>query len=427
MTQSEQLFLEAVQYIPGGVNSPVRSFYGVGGTPLFIQRGEGAYLIDADGKRYIDYVGSWGACILGHAHPEITRAIQKTAENGTSFGAPTALEIQLAKKIIDCVPSVEMVRMVSSGTEATMTALRMARALSGKSKIIKFIGCYHGHHDSLLVQAGSGGLTLGLPNSAGVSPRAVEDTLLIPFNDLSAVQRLFELYPKEIAGIIVEPVAGNMGCILPQPGFLSGLRELCDSYQSILIFDEVMTGFRVALGGAQAYFQIKPDLTCFSKVIGGGLPVGAIGGPKKLMECLAPVGPVYQAGTLSGNPLAMASGLTALSILEKPGVYEKMTALTEKLRYGIEELASSHKIPLRTTQAGAMFGLFFTDKEEITGMHDVTQSNIEYFKQFFHAILKEGVYLPPSAYEAWFMSAVHTEKEIEKTLKAIDKVWTLMR
>lgn len=423
MSQSEQLFQQALKYIPGGVNSPVRSFSGVGGTPLFIQRGEGAYLVDVDNNHYVDYVGSWGACILGHAHPQITAMLKETLERGTSFGAPTELEIQLAQKIVANVPSVEMVRMVSSGTEATMTALRMARALSGKSKIIKFEGCYHGHHDSLLVKAGSGALTLGIPNSAGVSEAAVEHTLLGPYNDLEAVQKLFEQYPNQIAGVIVEPVAGNMGCILPQEGFLEGLRTLCDDQKALLIFDEVMTGFRVALAGAQTYFNVRPDLTCFAKVIGGGLPVGAVGGPKALMECLAPVGPVYQAGTLSGNPLAMVAGLTALSVIEQPDFFEKITASTQKLCEGIQVLAQTYKVPLKTTQAGAMFGLFFTEKEEVNNLSDAMCSNTEYFKHFFHAMLKEGIYLPPSAYEAYFMSSAHTEVEIQKTLNAVEKIF----
>lgn len=424
MTKSEQLFQEAIQCIPGGVNSPVRSFSGVGGTPLFIQRGEGSHLIDVDGKKYIDYVGSWGACILGHAHPKISAALIETLANGTSFGAPTALEIQLAQKIIAHIPSIEMVRMVSSGTEATMTALRMARALSKKSKIIKFEGCYHGHHDSLLVKAGSGGLTLGLPNSAGVPAASVEHTLLAPYNDLAAVQRLFETYPNDIAGIIVEPVAGNMGCILPKAGFLVGLRELCDTHQSLLIFDEVMTGFRVALNGAQTMFDVRPDLTCLAKVIGGGLPVGAIGGPRHLMECLAPVGSVYQAGTLSGNPLAMAAGIAALSELETPGFFESITQKTQQLCQGIKERADAQHIPVQTTQAGAMFGLFFTKQEPIQTLADVSVSNTNYFKRFFHAMLQEGVYLPPSAFEAYFFSAAHTEQDIQKTLDAVEKVFS---
>lgn len=427
MTKSEQLFQKAIQCIPGGVNSPVRSFSGVGGTPLFIQRGEGSHLIDADDKKYIDYVGSWGACILGHAHPQISAALIETLKNGTSFGAPTALEIQLAQKIIANIPSIEMVRMVSSGTEATMTALRMARALSGKSKIIKFEGCYHGHHDSLLVKAGSGGLTLGLPNSAGVPAASVEHTLLAPYNDLNAVQRLFETYPNDIAGVIVEPVAGNMGCILPKADFLSGLRTLCDNHQSLLIFDEVMTGFRVALGGAQTLFNIRPDLTCLAKVIGGGLPVGAIGGPRELMECLAPVGTVYQAGTLSGNPLAVAAGLAALSELETPKFFENIIQKTQQLCQGIKERADTQRISLQTTQAGAMFGLFFTEQENIQTLSDVSHSNTDYFKRFFHAMLQEGIYLPPSAFEAYFFSSAHTEQDIQKTLDAVEKVFSLLK
>lgn len=422
ITHSKTCYEQARQCIPGGVNSPVRSFSGVGGTPLFIQKGHGAYLVDVDDNQYVDYIGAWGACILGHAHPCISKALEETLILGTSFGAPTPLEIQLAEKIIQHVPSVEMVRMVSSGTEATMTTLRMARALSGKQKIIKFEGCYHGHHDSLLVKAGSGALTLGIPNSAGVSAGAVEHTLLAPFNDLDSVQQLFERYPDQIAGIIVEPVAGNMGCILPAEGFLSGLRELCDAHKAILIFDEVMTGFRVALGGAQTLFGVRPDLTCFAKVIGGGLPVGAVGGPKALMECLAPVGSVYQAGTLSGNPLAMAAGLAALSVIEHTGFFENITRTTETLRLGLAEIAERHHVPMHTTQAGAMFGVFFTQKETIHTLGDIDAHHVDYFKRFFHAMLNEGIYLPPSAYEAYFVSGVHTAIEIQKTLDATDRV-----
>ncbi len=426
MTYSEHLFEKAVHCIPGGVNSPVRSFSGVGGTPIFIQRGQGAYLVDVDNHMYVDYVGSWGACILGHAHHQVTEILKETVERGTSFGAPTQLEVLLAEKIIANVPSIEMVRMVSSGTEATMTALRMARALSGKSKIIKFEGCYHGHHDSLLVNAGSGALTLGQPSSAGVPEEAIEHTLLAPYNNLMKVQQLFEQYPNDIAGIIVEPVAGNMGCVLPQAHFLSGLRELCDHYHSLLIFDEVMTGFRVALNGAQGLFNIKPDLTCLAKVIGGGLPVGAVGGPKSLMECLAPVGKVYQAGTLSGNPLAMAAGIATLSLLEAPGFFEKLTTLGQKLIQGISERAQAHHIPLHTTQAGALFGLFFS-KAPVTTLKDIVPSHVDYFRRFFHAMLKKGIYLPPSAYEAYFISSAHTVTEVEKTLHAIDEIFETVR
>lgn len=426
MNHSERLFEQAVRCLPGGVNSPVRSFSAVGGTPIFIQRAQGAYLVDVDNQMYVDYVGSWGACILGHAHHQITEILKETLERGTSFGAPSPLEVQLAQKIIACVPSIEMVRMVSSGTEATMTALRMARALSGKKKIIKFEGCYHGHHDSLLVKAGSGALTLGHPSSAGVPQEAIEHTLLAPYNDLIAVQRLFEQYPNDIAGIIVEPVAGNMGCVLPQPHFLPGLRELCNQYKTLLIFDEVMTGFRVALNGAQSLFNVKPDLTCLAKVIGGGLPVGAVGGSKALMECLAPVGPVYQAGTLSGNPLAMAAGLATLTLLETPGFFEKLTSLAQKLILGIEELANAHHIPLYTTQAGALFGLFFTP-DPVHTLKDIPSSHVNYFSSFFHAMLKKGIYLPPSAYEAYFISSAHTVVEVEKTLNAINEVFETVR
>ncbi len=426
MNQSEHLFKKAVTCLPGGVNSPVRSFSGVGGNPIFIQRAQGAYIVDVDSQMYVDYVCSWGAIILGHAHHQVTEILKETIERGTSFGAPSPLEIQLAEKIIANIPSIEMVRMVSSGTEATMTALRMARALSGKSKIIKFEGCYHGHHDSLLVNAGSGALTLGHPSSAGVPEEAIEHTLLAPYNDLDAVQQLFEQFPNHIAGVIVEPVAGNMGCVLPKPGFLAGLRALCDRYKSLLIFDEVMTGFRVGLQGAQGLFNIKPDLTCLAKVIGGGLPVGAVGGPKALMECLAPVGPVYQAGTLSGNPLAMAAGLATLTLLETNGFYEKLTLLTQRLIQGIEECAQAHDIPLYTTQAGALFGLFFTSKP-IHTLKDIPSSHVDYFRLFFHAMLQKGIYLPPSAYEAYFTSAAHSSTEIEKTLNAINDVFSTVR
>lgn len=412
--------------MPGGVNSPVRSFSGVGGNPLFIQRAQGAYIVDVDNHMYIDYVCSWGAIILGHAHHQITEILKETIERGTSFGAPSPLEIQLAEKIIANIPSIEMVRMVSSGTEATMTALRMARALSGKPKIIKFEGCYHGHHDSLLVKAGSGALTLGHPSSAGVPEEAVEHTLLAPYNDLTAVQRLFEQYPNQIAGVIVEPVAGNMGCVLPKSEFLPGLRELCNQYNALLIFDEVMTGFRVGLQGAQGLFNIKPDLTCLAKVIGGGLPVGAVGGSKALMECLAPIGPVYQAGTLSGNPLAMAAGLATLTLLETSGFFEKLTGLTQRLIQGVSESAQAHNIPLYTTQAGGMFGLFF-NSTPIHTLNDILSSHVDYFRLFFHAMLQKGVYLPPSAYEAYFTSSAHSIIEIDKTLNAVNDVFSTVR
>lgn len=426
MSQSEHLFQKALQCLPGGVNSPVRSFSGVGGNPVFIQRAQGAYIVDVDNQMYVDYVCSWGAIILGHAHHQITEILKETIERGTSFGAPSLLEIQLAEKIIANVPSIEMVRMVSSGTEATMTALRMARALAGKPKIIKFEGCYHGHHDSLLVNAGSGALTLGHPSSAGVPEEAVAHTLLAPYNDLTAVQRLFEQYPNQIAGIIVEPVAGNMGCVLPKPDFLPGLRELCNQYNALLIFDEVMTGFRVGLNCAQGLFNVKPDLTCLAKVIGGGLPVGAVGGSKALMECLAPLGSVYQAGTLSGNPLAMAAGLATLTVLETSGFFEKLTTLTQHLIQGIEESAQANNIPLYTTQAGALFGLFFSSTPVHT-LKDIPSSHVNYFRLFFHAMLQKGIYLPPSAYEAYFTSSSHSTTEVEKTLSAINDVFNTVR
>jgi glutamate-1-semialdehyde 2,1-aminomutase len=399
MTESSELFKKAEQLIPGGVNSPVRAFKGVGGDPLFIKSAHGAYLVDADNNEYIDYVGSWGPMIAGHAHPKVIEAVTKAAKNGLSFGAPTALEIQLAEKISERMPSIEQVRMVSSGTEATMSAIRLARGFTGRNKIIKFAGCYHGHADSLLVAAGS--------SSAGVPKVIAAETLIADYNQLDTVKALFEKYGNDIAAIIVEPVAGNMNCVLPTDGFLPGLRAFCDQYQSVLIFDEVMTGFRVALGGAQAHYQIKPDLTTLGKVIGGGMPVGAFGGRADIMQCIAPLGPVYQAGTLSGNPVAMAAGIATLDIISAPGFYEKLTRTTETLMSGLRERADAASVPFRTVSIGGMFGLFFND--------------VERFKKFFHAMLREGVYLAPSAFEAGFVSSAHGEHEINKTLIAAEK------
>ncbi len=423
MTNSTALFDRAQRVIPGGVNSPVRAFKGVGGTPVFIQKAQGAYIFDTDGKQYIDYVGSWGPMILGHNHPAILNAVLKTAENGLSFGAPTPLEIDLAELVCQLIPSIEMVRMVSSGTEATMSAIRLARGYTKRDKIIKFEGCYHGHADSLLVKAGSGALTLGQPNSPGVPADFAKHTLTCTYNDLDSVQQAFAQYPDQIACIIVEPVAGNMNCIPPKAGFLQGLRALCDQYGAVFIIDEVMTGFRVALGGAQAYYGVTPDLTCLGKIIGGGMPVGAFGGKKEIMQHIAPTGPVYQAGTLSGNPIAMAAGLACLTELKKDGNQQRLNQLTEKLSQGLKALADKHGIPFSVNYVGAMFGLFFTDKTEVSSYQDVMACDTEKFKLFFHKMLEQGVYLAPSAFEAGFMSLAHSDEDIDRTLAAADKVF----
>ncbi|GGO88533.1 glutamate-1-semialdehyde 2,1-aminomutase [Marinobacterium nitratireducens] len=424
MSRSEALFQAAQQHIPGGVNSPVRAFKGVGGTPLFFKHGEGAYLFDEDDKRYIDYVGSWGPMILGHNAPEVIDAIRAALDHGTGFGAPTAIEIEMADKVCELMPSLEMVRMVNSGTEATMSAIRLARGYTGRDKIVKFEGCYHGHSDSLLVKAGSGALTLGEPNSPGVPASLAEHTITLNFNDIDNVRQAFAEVGDQVACIIVEPVAGNMNCIPPQPGFLEGLRELCDEYGSVLIFDEVMTGFRVALGGAQAHYGIKPDLTTLGKVIGGGLPVGAFGGKREIMEYIAPLGPVYQAGTLSGNPLAMAAGLTMLNAISTPGFHEQLSAKAELLTQGLEAVALSHRVPFTTSQVGGMFGLFFTDQPQVTSFGQATACDAERFGRFFHGMLEEGVYLAPSAFEAGFVSAAHSQQDIEATLAAADRVFS---
>ena len=423
MTNSTALFDRAQRVIPGGVNSPVRAFKGVGGTPVFIQKAQGAYIFDTDGKQYIDYVGSWGPMILGHNHPAMLNAVLKTAENGLSFGAPTPLEIDLAELVCQLIPSIEMVRMVSSGTEATMSAIRLARGYTKRDKIIKFEGCYHGHADSLLVKAGSGALTLGQPNSPGVPADFAKHTLTCTYNDLDSVQQAFAQYPDQIACIIVEPVAGNMNCIPPKAGFLQGLRALCDQYGAVFIIDEVMTGFRVALGGAQAYYGVTPDLTCLGKIIGGGMPVGAFGGKKEIMQHIAPTGPVYQAGTLSGNPIAMAAGLACLTELKKDGNQQRLNQLTEKLSQGLKALADKHGIPFSVNYVGAMFGLFFTDKTEVSSYQDVMACDTEKFKLFFHKMLEQGVYLATSAFEAGFMSLAHSHEDIDRTLAAADKVF----
>ena len=415
--RSRALYAAARKVIPGGVNSPVRAFRGVGGDPLFIQRGEGPYIWDADGNRYIDYVMSWGPLVLGHAPEPVIEAIRDQAGRGTSYGAPTELETQLAELVISLVPSVEMVRFVNSGTEATMSALRLARAYTKRSKIVKFAGHYHGHADMLLVQAGSGVATLGLPDSPGVPPGAVQDTLTLPFNDLPAVEELFAQFPGQIAAIILEPAVGNMGFVPPQPRYLQGLRDLTQNHGALLIFDEVMTGFRVALGGAQARYGVMPDLTTLGKVIGGGLPVGAYGGKAEIMQTVAPSGPMYQAGTLSGNPLAMTAGLVTLREWSKPGVFERTEAATQTLVNGIADIARSAGIPIQAGCAGTMFGFFFTDKP-VMDYASAKTSDTARFARNFHALLEQGIYMAPSQFEAGFTSAAHTPGIIEQTLDA---------
>ncbi|STY61911.1 glutamate-1-semialdehyde 2,1-aminomutase [Mannheimia haemolytica] len=423
MSVSEQLFEQAQKVIPGGVNSPVRAFKGVGGTPVFIEKAEGAYITDSDGKQYIDYVGSWGPMVLGHNHPAIIDAVLKAVPKGLSFGAPTAAEITLAELVCKLVPSIEMVRMVSSGTEATMSAIRLARGYTNRDKIIKFEGCYHGHSDSLLVKAGSGALTLGQPSGPGVPADFAKHTLTCTYNDLDSVKAAFEQYPNEIACLIVEPVAGNMNCIPPQKGFLQGLRELCTQYGAVFIIDEVMTGFRVALGGAQSYYGVTPDLTTLGKIIGGGMPVGAFGGKKEIMEYIAPTGPVYQAGTLSGNPIAMAAGLACLTELSKAGNETILAEKTKTLAEGFKALADKHNVPLTVQYVGGMFGLFFTEQKAVNNFQEVMKCDAAKFNRFFHLMLEQGVYLAPSAFEAGFMSLAHSDEDIARTLEATDKAF----
>ncbi|EQA04984.1 glutamate-1-semialdehyde-2,1-aminomutase [Glaesserella parasuis 12939] len=420
MTTSQSLFEKAQRVIPGGVNSPVRAFKGVGGTPVFIDSAKGAYITDSEGKRYIDYVGSWGPMVLGHNHPAIIEAVLKAVPNGLSFGAPTAIEIELAELVCKLVPSIEMVRMVSSGTEATMSAIRLARGYTKRDKIIKFEGCYHGHSDSLLVKAGSGALTLGQPSSPGVPEDFAKHTLTCEYNNLASVKQAFEQYPNDIASLIIEPVAGNMNCIPPKEGFLQGLRELCTQYGAVFIIDEVMTGFRVALGGAQSYYGVTPDLTTLGKIIGGGMPVGAFGGKKEIMEFIAPTGSVYQAGTLSGNPIAMSAGLACLTELSKAGNERLLAEKTKTLAEGFKALADKHGIPMTVQYVGGMFGLFFTEQAKIESYQDVMKCDVKAFNTFFHKMLEKGVYLAPSAFEAGFMSLAHSYEDIAYTLEMAD-------
>ena len=417
------LFTEACKVIPGGVNSPVRAFRGVGGEPIFLARAKGSRVWAADGREFIDYVGSWGPMILGHADPAVIRAVQQTAEHGLSFGAPTELETVVARKIIALVPSIELVRMVSSGTEATMSAIRLARGFTRRNKIIKFEGCYHGHSDSLLVKAGSGMLTLGVPTSPGVPPELAAHTITLAYNDASQVRAAFAEIGQQVACVIVEPVAGNMNCIPPVPGFLEALREECTRHGAVLIFDEVMTGFRVALGGAQQRYGIKPDLTTLGKIVGGGMPVGAFGGRRDIMEQIAPLGPVYQAGTLSGNPVAMAAGLATLEGVAAPDFHARLAAATDRLVLGIKDAAARAGVPLATNHVCGMFGLFFTSAPHVHSYAEATACDVERFKRFFHGMLAEGVYLAPSAFEAGFVSAAHTDADIDATIAAADRVF----
>ncbi len=423
MSRSHDDFQAACQHIPGGVNSPVRAFRGVGGEPVFFATGAGPYLTDVDGKRYIDYVGSWGPMIAGHAHPEVIRAVQEAAANGLGFGAPTEIETRMAGRLCNMMPSMDLVRMVNSGTEATMSAIRLARGFTGRDRIVKFEGCYHGHSDALLVKAGSGTLTLGVPTSPGVPVAVAEHTMTLTFNDLDSVRAAFKLAGSEIAAIIVEPVAGNMNCIPPVPGFLEGLQSLCEEYGSVLIFDEVMTGFRVAAGGAQAHYGVTPDLTTLGKVIGGGLPVGAFGGRRDIMEQIAPLGPVYQAGTLSGNPIALAAGLKTLELACSDGFHASLDAAAKRLVVGLQQHADAAGIPFTTNQVGGMFGFFFTADKDIIRFEQVTRCDLERFQRFYHGMLDAGVYLAPSAYEAGFVSSTHDDAVIDETLERAAQIF----
>ena len=420
------LFQEACKYIPGGVNSPVRAFRGVGGEPIFFKKANGAYVVAADDRRYIDFVGSWGPMILGHAHPQVIEAVQRVAADGLSFGAPTELETRLARRVIELMPSIELVRFVSSGTEATMSAIRLARGFTGRDTIVKFEGCYHGHSDSLLIKAGSGALTLGVPTSPGVPKSLASHTVTLNYNDVEQVERVFRQIGAQVACVIVEPVAGNMNCILPAPDFLQALRRECDRSGALLIFDEVMTGFRVALGGAQALYGVRPDLTTLGKIIGGGMPVGAFGGRRDVMEQLAPLGPVYQAGTLSGNPVAMIAGITTLELISTPGFHQRLGAMTDILVERLATAAAGAGIALATNHVCGMFGFFFTTERHVDRYEKVMACDVERFKRFFHGMLNEGVYFAPSAFEAGFLSAAHSAADIEATSAAAARVFASM-
>jgi glutamate-1-semialdehyde 2,1-aminomutase len=426
MTRSHDLFQAASQHIPGGVNSPVRAFKGVGGDPVFFTRGEGACLYDADDKRYIDYVGSWGPMIAGHAHPEVIKAVQDMAANGLGFGAPTEIETQMAETLCSLVPSMDLVRMVNSGTEATMSAIRLARGFTGRDRIVKFEGCYHGHSDALLVKAGSGTLTLGVPTSPGVPADVAAHTTTLTYNDIDGIKQAFESIGSETAAIIVEPVAGNMNCIPPEPGFLQGLREICDQHGCVLIFDEVMTGFRVARGGAQEHYGVRPDLTTLGKIIGGGLPVGAFGGRRDIMEHIAPLGPVYQAGTLSGNPISLAAGLKTLELASAEGFHAQLDAAASRLVNGLQARADKAGIPLTSNQVGGMFGVFFSNEKQISRFEQVVACDMDAFQRFYHGMLDAGVYLAPSAYEAGFVSSAHSDTMIDETLDCAEQVFASM-
>ncbi len=423
---SAEWFNAAERTIPGGVNSPVRAFRGVGGDPVFMQRAQGAYLFDVEDKRYIDYIGSWGPMVAGHAHPAVIQAVQAAAAQGLSFGTPTPLEVRMAEKLCDIVPGLEQIRMVNSGTEACMSAIRLARGVTGRDKIIKFEGCYHGHADAFLVKAGSGALTLGQPNSPGIPACYADLTLTLPFNDTETVRQVMADVGDQIAAIIVEPVAGNMNCIPPVAGFLQGLREVCDQFGAILIFDEVMTGFRVALGGAREVYGVAGDLVTFGKVIGGGMPVGAFGGRRKIMQQIAPTGPIYQAGTLSGNPVAMAAGLANLELISQAGFHDQLADKTKRLVGGVAAAATQAGVPFSTHQVGGMFGWFFTDVDSVTTFEQASACDIEAFKRFFHLMLDRGVYLAPSAYEAGFVSNAHTGVDIDQTIAAAAESFALL-
>jgi glutamate-1-semialdehyde 2,1-aminomutase len=422
-SRSAEAFADARKYIPGGVNSPVRAFKAVGGTPLFLREGKGSRVTDIDGRTYVDYVGSWGPLIVGHAHPQVTAAVSKALHRGSSFGAPTEMETRLAKMVVEAMPSIELVRFVNSGTEATMSAIRLARAFTKRTGIIKFAGCYHGHADALLVQAGSGATTLGVPSSPGVPADLVKHTHLCEFNDLAGVKKIVKEHGKDLAAVLVEPVPGNMGVVLPEKGFLEGLRSVCDKAKALLIFDEVITGFRLGRGGAQEVFGVKPELTCLGKIIGGGLPVGAYGGRRDVMEMLAPLGPVYQAGTLSGNPLAMAAGIATLEVLFEPGTYEKLEAMSARLGEGIRAAAEKAKVPAYHTRVGSMLCTFFTERPAVRNYTEAKTCDTARYGRFFHALLERKIYVAPAQFEAMMVSLAHTDEDIDGTIAAVEEAF----